>query len=83
MSTGQRLKRAREAAGISQARLAALVGVSPSTPYRWEAGKANPQTGAMERKVAFALGVPVAEIFPCEEPDSPDPARTENGAAVA
>jgi len=35
---GQRIKAAREAAGLSQAELAKRVGVGPTTVSRWEAG---------------------------------------------
>ena len=66
--TGQELRRRREALGLSQAQLAALVGVHANTVARWERGEVRiPHPGmldlaleALERRQADAARPPVA-----------------------
>jgi len=82
MDTSERIRKAREAAGISQAQLARMVGVSPSTPYRWEAGRSRPQTEAVKERLSRVLGVSLIDLFPRDEPDSTHTAETENRAAA-
>jgi transcriptional regulator with XRE-family HTH domain len=53
---GIRLKRLREAAGLTQARLALDVGVSMRALQNWEAGK---------RSFDFELGVSLARALGC------------------
>lgn len=52
----QRLASARKAAGLSQERLAEVIGVERTTVMRWERGKTTPQPWARP-KLASALGV--------------------------
>lgn len=47
---------ARERMGISQEQLAARLGVSRQTVYRWEKGKSNPPTSAV---------LVMADLFGC------------------
>ncbi len=53
---GERLKKAREAAGLSQASLGKKAGVTQDTIWGIESGKRKPHPGTL-RKVAVALGV--------------------------
>ncbi|MEL7029272.1 MAG: helix-turn-helix transcriptional regulator [Pseudomonadota bacterium] len=53
---GERIKRARKAAGLSQADLAARASVSQPTVANWELGAHDPRRPVLE-KVADALGV--------------------------
>ena len=55
MDTGGRIKEKRKEKGLTQAGLAALIGVDKSTVYRWEAGKQAPESGAAV-SLAEALG---------------------------
>lgn len=46
-----RIRRARERAGLTQAELAALLGVSgKNVVYHWEAGRRNPLDGRRETR---------------------------------
>ena len=49
---GARIRRARRVEGLTQAELAALVGVSPHTVWCWEAGQVRP---TYEHRVAIAF----------------------------
>ena len=62
-AVGARMARARRAGGVTQARLAELVGVERPTVCRWERGLRSPSIHALLR-VAAALGVPAAELLP-------------------
>jgi transcriptional regulator with XRE-family HTH domain len=64
---GTRLKRLREAAGLSQAKLAAAAGVSPRTVQNWEYGK---RTFDFESawKLADVFGVTLDELAGREPP---------------
>lgn len=53
---GQRIRSAREAAGLSQLALAVAIRMTPSVVYRWEAGATRPGRDALPR-IAEALGV--------------------------
>ena len=48
------VKEFRHKLGISQDKLAALIGVAPYTVRRWEAGKNNPSPLAQEKLDALA-----------------------------
>lgn len=56
------LKDAREAAGVSQARLADMIGSGRSTIAKIEAGE-RPLTLDMAKRVAKALGIEIQEIY--------------------
>lgn len=51
----------RTAAGLSQAQLAKLVGVSQATVSRWEAGVMTPNADKL-RSLARALGVKTGDL---------------------
>jgi transcriptional regulator with XRE-family HTH domain len=58
---GKRLKRLREAAGLSQSQLAAAAGVPLGTLRNWEYDRREPLLGAAAR-LASALGVTLDEL---------------------
>ncbi|MEZ5817273.1 MAG: helix-turn-helix domain-containing protein [Hyphomicrobiaceae bacterium] len=61
MTLGRKLRELREAAGLSQGKLAALVGVSRNAVSQWEADQTQPSTRRLV-SVAQALGVPVDRL---------------------
>jgi transcriptional regulator with XRE-family HTH domain len=87
-SLGGRLKRAREAAGLEQADVAAQIGVDPMTISRWERGKHGIKAmhlTALARLYrvpveAISSTDPLDESVPREtpEPFSPDPSLARN-----
>lgn len=54
-----RLRKAREHAGLTQGALAEILGVAAGTIQRWEKGSLNPRPKALEA-LAEATGVPLA-----------------------
>ncbi|WP_217923754.1 helix-turn-helix transcriptional regulator [Miltoncostaea oceani] len=62
MTTAERIRQARETRGISQAKLASLINVSPATVYRWETGRSEPPIGSAGQ-MARALGVPLDDLY--------------------
>lgn len=68
---GNRLKRCREEAGLSQEKLASMVNVSRKTIIRWEAGERAPSSDKTP-SLSKALGVSVAYLM--GETDDPTPA---------
>ncbi len=66
---GRRVRESREARGLTQSSLAALVGVSRSAVAQWETGRSG-QVGANLALVAEALGVGVSYLL-LGEPGSP------------
>jgi transcriptional regulator with XRE-family HTH domain len=59
---GMKLKKAREAKGLSQSDLAKKAGVSRAYVFRLEAGGSDPTVGVLQR-LAKALGVPVTALL--------------------
>jgi transcriptional regulator with XRE-family HTH domain len=59
----EELKRLRKAKGLSQAKLAALADLDPSTVSQIETGARRANTRTLE-KLAAVLGVEVSELFP-------------------
>lgn len=55
---GNRLREAREQAGITQDQLAALVGASRRSPSRWENGEVDPSLKHVVR-IADVTGKPI------------------------
>lgn len=53
---GQRIRVARERAGLKQAELARRCGVISTTAWRWEDGRAEPSL-AMLRRISSEVGV--------------------------
>ena len=70
-SFGQRLRRLRKKAGLTQVELAYLVGVHETTIRFWEADKYSTTTENIKR-LAEALGVPQAELL---EDSPPQPSH--------
>lgn len=62
MTTGERVKRARTAAGVGQAELARLIGVAPSTLCDLEKGR-HRWTVERLREVARVLNVELTELL--------------------
>lgn len=58
MSTGEAIKAARRAAGLTQAELAKRLGVTPQTVSQYERGLINPKLETLQ-KFAYALGTDV------------------------
>jgi len=50
---GDRIRRAREALGLSQRKMARKLGIDPTTIERWESGKGTPSKGLLERLDRF------------------------------
>lgn len=69
MSIGARIRRAREAAGISQARLAEMADVTRSACSQWERDLVRPRREHLTR-IAKVLGVPEAWLASGREPGS-------------
>ena len=63
---GTRIREARRARGLTQADLAAAVGVSRSAVAQWETDRAGQVTGNLAR-IAAVLGVPVAQLIAASE----------------
>ncbi|WP_322176677.1 helix-turn-helix domain-containing protein [Acutalibacter caecimuris] len=62
MTTGQRIKAAREKVGVSQAQLAERLGVPYQSISQWERDKRNPKYATLE-KIAQALETTVDELM--------------------
>ena len=74
MTLGERVRDRRKAAGLNQAELAALVGVSQAAVSDWEKGKATPSIGGAGA-LAKALGVELSWlVYGDEEPVAAEPA---------
>lgn len=68
----EELKRLRKAKGLSQAKLAALADLDPSTVSQIETGARRANTRTLER-LAVVLGTEVANLFPkAQAPPSPE-----------
>jgi transcriptional regulator with XRE-family HTH domain len=59
---GMKLKKTREAKGLSQSELAKKARVSRAYVFRLEAGGSDPTVGVL-RRLAKALGVPVTDLL--------------------
>lgn len=62
MNVGEKIKKVREAKGLSQKEVASALGMNPSQYSKIESGKVDPQCSSVE-KIAKALGVDIADIF--------------------
>lgn len=76
IEVGDRIRRAREAAGWTQAQLGGAVGFAPQTVASWESGRREPGLGALVR-LSSMLGVSVAELFPALEGEIAEPVQAE------
>ena len=63
MSFKERLKTKRVEAGLSQAELAAIAGVTPRTIQNYEYGKRRPANLEIAARIADALDVPVVQLL--------------------
>ena len=66
---GERLKEARSSRGLTQARLAEMLGISPRVYNRWERGAAIPRLDTVVR-VAEILEVSLDELAGLKESDT-------------
>lgn len=63
MQLGEKIRRARNAQGLTQRQLAAKIGVWPAVLCHWETCARTPNVDSLVR-VALALGVPAASLLP-------------------
>jgi transcriptional regulator with XRE-family HTH domain len=63
VSFGDLVRRGREEAGLSQSRLALLIGKSPTTIRAWEHGRTNPADPQAVAALAAVLGIDEAELL--------------------
>lgn len=63
ITTGERIKQARKAAGLTQAELATILGVKYQMIGQYENGKRNPKKETIQ-KIADALGVDYQALSP-------------------
>ena len=63
MTTGEKIKRAREAAGLSQEKLAQQSGVTYSTVTKWEQDKPESIDAYNLRRLARTLGVRMEDLL--------------------
>lgn len=71
---GEKLKRIRTAAGMSQQELADKAGVSQDAISKWEMGTREPLISAV-KKLCDALNVTCDVFFAKEEPEPEKPAK--------
>lgn len=72
MAVGERVRVAREAAGISQKSLADKIGVSEYTIIRLEKGRRSAKSDELE-KIATALDVPLSYLVGIDDGEAPMP----------
>lgn len=65
MNIGEKIKKVREAKGLSQKEVAITLSMNPSQYSKIENGKVDPQFSSIE-KIANALGVSIADIVNSE-----------------
>lgn len=66
MSFSENLKKFRTQKGLSQQKLAELVGVSQTAIYNWEKGERTPKMDAIT-KTADVLGVKLNDLIPTDQ----------------
>jgi transcriptional regulator with XRE-family HTH domain len=72
MTLAERITTAREAKGISQVRLAKMLGIAPSNVSRWESGKYEPQRETLI-SIADATGCDLEWLATGREPPPTPP----------
>jgi transcriptional regulator with XRE-family HTH domain len=82
MEVGREIRRLREEKGWSQAKLAGAAGMGVSGVSQIETGARNPSAVTLT-KIAEALGVEVADLFPKEQSPLPSPAVAEMEAMLS
>lgn len=65
------LKAARKKAGLTQAQLAALIGINQTTLARYESGQINTPTEQVA-KIAEVLGIPFYTLFYADQTETPN-----------
>jgi len=73
---GERIAKARHAAGLTQEQLAELVRVKPTTILRWEHNQQRPRDRKLRALSCGRTNPPVAEANTCSCPASPDRTQT-------
>ena len=79
MTTGEKIRRFRKRAGLTQKELAAALGVSESFVSQYEIGKREPKRQTLE-KISAALGLPNPAWLmfdPLPDEDEKEPATVE------
>lgn len=74
------VRRGRERAGLSQARVAALIGKSASTVRSWEQGRSNPGDPQSVSTLAAVLGLDEGELMGRAGFETPVPASVRKSA---
>lgn len=69
MTTGERIKAARVAAGLTQSELSSKLEVPFQSVSQWERGTRNPKLATIKR-IANALGITVAELMGLSDVDA-------------
>ncbi|MDP3984956.1 MAG: helix-turn-helix transcriptional regulator [Acidimicrobiia bacterium] len=72
---GDMIRRGREEARLSQARLAELIGKSPSTIRSWEHGRSRPAEAGSVKAVAAVLGINESEMLEASGFEPPPEAK--------
>jgi transcriptional regulator with XRE-family HTH domain len=73
VSFGDSIRRGREIAGLSQAKVAELIGKSPSTIRSWELGRTSPAEAAAVSALAAVLGINESTLLRRAGFDEPAP----------
>lgn len=66
MPLGERIKLARQVAGISQEELAEKIGTKQTQVWRWESNRAEPRISFL-KKIAEVTGVPLIDLITDDE----------------
>ncbi len=74
MALGERIKACRQSAGLSQEKIAELVGVSRQAVTKWEVNQSAPNTENLF-KLAEIFGVTVEMLLASEDEDKESPAE--------
>lgn len=72
-----RIRKARDHAGLNQSALAEAIGVSTNSVNRWEKGERNPTQESLE-SIAQATGVPMEWFYAVDESSTAPPARLDS-----
>jgi transcriptional regulator with XRE-family HTH domain len=77
VSFGNSIRRGREAVGLSQSKVAQLIGKSPSTLRSWELGRSQPSDSSSVSAIAAVLGLDEHDLLGRAGFEaSPEPTRT-------
>ena len=66
MPLGERIKLARQVAGISQEELAEKIGTKQTQVWRWESNRAEPRISFL-KKIAEITGTPLIDLITDDE----------------